>query len=129
MTEIPASHRDILGKNGYAHVATINPDGSPQNTPVWYDGRDGTLRFSTVKGRRKWRNMVRDPRVSVSILDPDDPWRRIEIRGRVRFEDDPRNTLIDELSDRYDGVRPFPNRPGDERVIVTVIPEHVTTMG
>ncbi len=73
--------------------------------------------------------MVRDPRVSVSILDPDDPYRRIEIRGRVRLEDDPTNSLIDELSERYNGVRPYPNRPGDERVIVTVIPEHVTTMG
>lgn len=129
-TGIPPTHRDILAKDGYAHVATINADGSPQNTPVWYDGRDGIVRFSTVKGRRKHRNMVRDPRVAVSIVDPDDPYRRVEIRGRVTIEDDPTRSLIDELAWRYRGERPYRgHRPGQERVIVTVHPEHVTTMG
>ena len=128
-TPILETHRDILEKKGFAHIATIGPNGEPQSTPVWY-GWDGTdLKFSTTKARQKYRNLVRNPQASASILDPDDPYRYLEIRGAAEIEDDPDKTFIDEMSRKYMG-RDFPgNQPGDERVVVKIRPEHVTTEG
>ena len=78
-TPIPESRRDILEKKGFAHIATIGPNGVPQSSPVWY-GWDGTqLKFSTTKARQKYKNLVRNPRVSASILDPDDPTKSIAV--------------------------------------------------
>src|SRR6266704_3155665 len=93
---IPESHADILDKTGLAHLATIGPNGEPQVSPVWY-GWDGRyIRVSHTPDRQKYRNVRRDPRVALSITDPDDPYRRIEIRGRVeRIDQDPDHAFID----------------------------------
>src|ERR1700690_1791003 len=80
---IPSSHADLFKKKAFAHLATLMPGGEPQVTPVWvdYDGRQVIV--NTAEGRQKDQNLRRDGRVSLSIIDPDDPYRYLEIRGRV----------------------------------------------
>src|SRR6202000_3276854 len=80
---IPSSHLDLFKKKAFAHLATVMPDGQPQVTPVWvdYDGRYVVI--NTAQGRQKDKNMARDGRVAMSIADPDNPYRYLEVRGRV----------------------------------------------
>jgi PPOX class probable F420-dependent enzyme len=129
VTPIPEHRRDILEKKGYAHIATIGPNGEPQSSPVWY-GWDGTqLKFSTTKARQKYKNLVRNPRVSASILDPDDPYRYLEIRGVAEIEEDPDKAFIEEMARKYLG-KDYPwHRPDEERVVVKIRPRHATTQG
>jgi PPOX class probable F420-dependent enzyme len=131
MTAIPEQYRDLLNSTALAHVATVGPQGEPQNNPVWF-GWDGThLRFSQTKGRQKYRNLQRDPRVALSIVDPTNPYRYLEIRGRVaRIEEDPNLDFINSMAKKYMGRDRYPgHRPGDERVVIVVEPEHTTQMG
>lgn len=128
---IPQSHRDILDEPGFAHLASLGPEGEPQSHPVWYEFRDGELKISTTKQRQKYRNVRRDPRVAVTITDPDDPYRYLEIRGEVTdIEDDPEKEFIDALADRYLGADEYPNKqPDAERVTISIDPQHTATMG
>lgn len=128
---IPASHQDLLDKKSFAHVATVGPDGAPQNNPVWFDWDGETLRFSQTKTRQKYRNVQREPRIAVSIIDPDDPYRYLEIRGEVvGIDDDDDNAFIDAMAKKYIEQDAYPwHQPGDERVVVKVKPEKTTTMG
>jgi PPOX class probable F420-dependent enzyme len=113
------------GKN-YTVLATINPDGSPQTSVLWV-GRDGNdLLFSTVAGRVKHRNMERDPRVSVTVLDSADPENYVELRGRVSMTPDVDRALDTRLSWKYDGRDPGEDRPGAVRVVVRMVVEKVT---
>ncbi len=113
-----AATLELLEGRNYAVLATINPDGSPQTSAMWV-GRDGDdLLFSTVEGRQKHRNILRDPRVSVSILDSADPENYVELRGRVTMTPDPGRLLHIQLSHKYDGTDPGEDRPGAHRVIV-----------
>lgn len=115
----------VDGKN-YAILATINPDGSPQTSVLWV-GRDGNdLLFSTVAGRVKHRNMERDPRVSVTVLDSADPENYVELRGRVSMTPDVGRALDTRLSWKYDGRDPGEDRPGAIRVVVRMVVEKVT---
>jgi PPOX class probable F420-dependent enzyme len=115
-----ATLRLLDGRN-YAVLATINPDGSPHSSAMWV-GRDGDdLLFSTVEGRVKHRNMLRDPRVSVSVLDSADPENYVEFRGRVSMTPDPDRQLHIQLSHKYDGADPGEDRPGAHRVIVRLM--------
>jgi PPOX class probable F420-dependent enzyme len=115
----------VDGKN-YAILATINPDGSPQTSVLWV-GRDGhDLLFSTVAGRLKHRNMERDPRVSVTVLDSADPENYVELRGRVSMTPDVGRALDTQLSWKYDGRDPGEDRPGAVRVVVRMVVEKVT---
>ena len=128
---IPDSHRDILEKKGFAHVATIGPDGEPHSSPVWYDWDGEHFLFSQTKTRQKYRYVQRDPRVAVSITDPDNPYRYLEIRGTVEgIDDDEGNAFINAMAKKYidQDVYPWP-QPGDERVVVKVRPDHTTSMG
>lgn len=128
---VPDSHRDLLDAEGFAHLASIGPDGEPQSHPVWYDVDDGLLRISTTKDRQKYRNVRRDPRVAVSILDPDDPYRYLEVRGEVvEFTDDPEKKYIDHLAGKYLGQEEYPAKdPGLDRVTLGIEAHHTTTMG
>ena len=125
---IPESVRDLLESTAVAHVATIGPGGEPQNNPVWFDWDGECVRFSQTTTRQKLRNLGRDPRVALSIVDPEDHLRYLEIRGTVeRVEEDPDLEFISAMSRKYIGVHPYPNhRPGDERVVVFVRPLHTT---
>lgn len=137
-TTLPVSEQlqgytDLLGWDTKAlgHVASIGPAGEPQSNPIWFDWDGGNLRFSQTTTRQKLRNVERDPRVAISIVDPGNPYRYLEIRGRVvRVDQDPEKAFIDRMAQKYLGQEKYPwNQPGEERVIVVVEPEHTTKMG
>jgi PPOX class probable F420-dependent enzyme len=120
-----ATLRLLDGRN-YAVLATINPDGSPQTSVVWV-GRDGSdLLFSTVEGRVKHRNMMREPRVSVTVIDSADSENYVELRGRVSITPDIGRRLDTRLSWKYDHKDPDEDRPGAVRVVVRMVVERVT---
>ena len=131
MPAIPESHIDLLEKNGFAHLASIGPNGEPQSHPVWFDWHDGKVRISTTKDRQKYRNLTREQRVALSILDSDNPYRYLELRGRVvAIDDDPDRSFIDSLAKRYMGVDEYPShQASDERVVFSIEPEHAATLG
>ena len=113
----------LLDGRNYAVLATINPDGSPQTSVMWV-GRDGNdPLFSTVEGRVKHRNMRRDPRVSVSVIDSSDPENYVELRGRVSMTPDVGRRLDTQLSWKYEGHDPGEDRPGAVRVVVRMVVE------
>jgi PPOX class probable F420-dependent enzyme len=114
-----ATRRLLDGRN-FSVLATINPDGGPQTSVMWH-ARDGDdVLFSTVAGRRKHKNMVRDPRVSISVWDAEDPYMYVELRGRATMTEDVNREFDTKLSWRYDGKDPDPDRPGAVRLIVRV---------
>jgi len=116
----------IDGKN-YAVLATVNPDGSPQTSVIWVGRDDDGVLFTTVEGRVKHRNMVRDPRVSMSVIDSADPENYVELRGRVEsITPDAGRQMDTQLSWKYDGRDPAPDRPGAVRVVVRIAVERVT---
>lgn len=128
---IPASHADLLQTTALAHVATIGPDGAPQSNPVWFDW-DGThVLFSQTTGRQKYRNLQGEPRTSLSIVDPANPYRYLEIRGTVaEIVDDEGNAFINSMAKKYIDQDVYPwHQESDHRVIVKVLPEHTTQMG
>ena len=127
---IPANFRDLFNKRAFAHLGTLMPDGRPQVTPVWCDF-DGTfVLFNTAKGRQKDRNIRRDPRVSLSIMDPENAYRYVEIRGRVvEITEKEADDHIDKLAKKYLGVDIYPYRqPGEVRLKVKVLPERINSM-
>ena len=128
---IPASHADLLDSTALAHVATIGPDGTPQNNPVWF-GWDGThLLFSQTTGRQKYRNLKANPAVALSIVDSANPYRYLEVRGTVaEIVDDPGNAFINSMAKKSMGEDVYPwHQPGDHRVVVKVLPGKTSQMG
>ena len=118
--------RRLLDGRHYAVLATINPDGGPQTSAMWV-GRDGDdVLFSTVAGRRKHRNLERDPRASVSVIDSDDAENYVELRGRVTIEDDVGRAFDTKLSWKYDGRDPDPDPPGAVRVVLRMSVDKAT---
>jgi PPOX class probable F420-dependent enzyme len=127
-TIIPESHLDLLESTPLAHIATIGPRGEPQSSPVWF-GWDGEyVKFSQTKTRQKYKNLNREPRLALSIVDPENHLRYLEVRGVVeRIEEDPDLDFINSMAKKYLGKDKYPNhRPGDVRVVVFVRPEHTT---
>ena len=114
----------------FAHLATLMPDGSPQVTPVWVDLEDGRILVNTAEGRAKPRNVRRDPRVAISIVRQDNPYTSAFIRGRVaEMRHEGADELIDRLAKKYIGQDRYPWRqPGEQRVIMVIEPEHVSSM-
>jgi PPOX class probable F420-dependent enzyme len=132
MADIPAEFHDLLtGKKAFAHLATIMPDGTPQVTPVWFDYTNGAIRVNTAKGRVKARNMNHRSPVALSILDPDNAYRYIQIRGRVRrVTEDGADAHIDSLARKYLGKDKYPfGQPGEVRVMYEIEPRAVHAMG
>jgi PPOX class probable F420-dependent enzyme len=128
---IPEGYRDLLESDALMHVATIGPEGEPQNNPVWFDWDGEHVKFSQTKARQKYRNVARDPRIAFSLVDPNDPYRYLEIRGDVeRIDEDPDLDFINAMAKKYLGQDEYPfHQPGDERVVVYVRPRHTTQMG
>ncbi|WP_117215204.1 PPOX class F420-dependent oxidoreductase [Allorhizocola rhizosphaerae] len=117
---LPDLAKRLIDSHTFATIATINPDGSPQNSVIWVKREDDTVVFSTILGRRKTRNMERDPRVSILLFDPQDPYKYVEIRGMVSMTKDGGPELIEELSQLYDG-KPFTEKnPANVRVVCRV---------
>ena len=118
--------RRLLDGRHFAVLATLNPDGGPQTSAMWV-GREGDqVLFSTVAGRRKHRNLERDPRLSVTILDADDPYNYVELRGSATIEEDVRRAFDTGLSWSYDGHDPDPDPPGAVRLIIRMTVDKAT---
>ena len=114
--------RALLDSKSFATVATLNPDGAPQTSVVWIDREGDTLVFSATRKRQKVRNLARDPRVSLTVFDPANPYQSVEIRGTAELIDDPDKTLPHRLSHKYLGQDPMPESAEIARVIVRVTP-------
>jgi len=129
--DIPVEFRDLLEKKAFGHLATVMKDGSPQVTPVWFDTDGLFLRVNTARGRVKDRNMRRQPAVGLSVLDPENPYRHLAIRGRiVDITEEGADAHIDALAKKYMGVDRYPLRkPGEVRVIYKIEPLYCSTMG
>lgn len=127
MVDIPESKRDLFEKKTFAHVATVMPDSTPHVTPVWidYDHDINRVLVNTERDRQKEVNVRRNPKVGVSMTDPDDPYRRLSIMGEVEdITTDGARAHIDELSRRYTG-EDYQNPIGTERVILEIRPDRV----
>ena len=120
----------LLRDKVLAHVATVMPDGSPHVTPVWVDTDGEFVLFNTAKGRLKYRNLSRDPRVAISLSAKDDDYRTVVLRGRAEFIEEGADAHIDRLAKKYLGVDSYPHRqPGEVRVTVRVVPETIQRRG
>ena len=117
--------RDLLDGRNFATVATVNPDGGPQASVVWILREGDTVAFSTTAGRRKARNLARDPRISVSVFDTANPYHSVEIRGTAELVEDTGKSLPKALSRKYLGEDPPPEPDGVVRLIVRVTPDKV----
>jgi PPOX class probable F420-dependent enzyme len=131
MDEKFSKYRDIFDKKTFCYVATIGKDGTPQVTPVWCEF-DGThIVFNTARGRVKDKNLAKNPRVSVAASDPDNPYRYVQVRGRVaEITEEGADAHIDKMTKKYTGQDRYPGRkPGEQRMIVKIFPERVQGMG
>jgi PPOX class probable F420-dependent enzyme len=128
---IPDKYLDLFNKKAFANLATLMPDGQPQVTPVWCDFDGQHVIINSAKGRQKDRNLRREPRVSLSIMDPDNPYRYLEVRGRVaEITEEGADEHIDRMAKKYLGLDKYPYRqPGEVRVMYKIKPEHTTSMG
>jgi PPOX class probable F420-dependent enzyme len=131
MAAIPDKYRDLLESPNFATLATVMPDGSPQVTPVWFDYDGRHIVINTAKGRVKDRNMRRDPRVAVTIMDPKNPYRYLEVRGKVaEVTESGADAHIDKQAKRYLDKDKYPFRqPGEVRVLFKIVPERTSSMG
>src|SRR5712664_338384 len=127
---IPEIYVDLFQKKAFASLGTLMPDGRPQVTPVWVDFDGEHVIFNSARGRQKDRNVRRDPRVALAIVDPDNPYRYMEIRGTVvEITEDGAAQHIDKLAKKYMGVDKYPySKPGEVRVMYKIRPEHTTVM-
>jgi PPOX class probable F420-dependent enzyme len=126
MAEIPADITDLFERRTIAHVATVLPDGTPHVVPVWID-YDGThLLVNTPQGSRKARNVLRDPHVAVSMVDPENPYRQLLVRGEVvEATADGAADHIDHLAKRYAGTQSY-GGPRRDRLLLKIRPDHVS---
>ena len=117
-------------KKAFANLATVMPDGSPQVTPVWFDYRNGIVRVNSAKGRVKVRNMKEGAPVALAIMDPDNPYRYMQIRGRVaRVTEEGAAAHADSLTKKYLGLEKYPYaQPGEVRVIFEIEPTSISGM-
>ena len=125
--EIPVEAEHLLGEKAFAHVATLMEDGSPQVSPVWIDREDDLVVFNTATGRLKDLNLRRDPRVAISITDPENPYENLLIRGRaLEITERDADDHIDHLAKRYLDADEYPFRkPGEVRLKVRIRPERI----
>ena len=128
---IPETYRDLFNKRAFASLATVMPNGDIQVTPVWVDAENGNVIFNSARGRVKDKNVRRDPRVTLTLIDPDNPYRYMEIRGRVfDFTEQGADKHIDKMAKKYLGVDKYPYaKPGEVRVLYRVKPEKVLVHG
>jgi PPOX class probable F420-dependent enzyme len=128
---IPEKYLDLFQKKAFAQLATLMPDGTPQVSPVWvdYDGRN--ILINTAKDRVKDKNMRRDPRVGLDLMDPDNPYRHLSVRGRVvDSTEQGADAHIDKMAKKYLGQDKYPYRsPGEVRVIYKIEPKGAHVMG
>ncbi|GAB3137285.1 PPOX class F420-dependent oxidoreductase [Amycolatopsis sp. NPDC004378] len=127
MSVIPDSHRDLLERPLYAHLATVRPDGRPQVNPMWFAWDGERVRFTNTTLRQKYKNVTAHPEVAFSVNDPDQPYRYLEVRGVVELiDDDSKGEFFGELAARY-GLE-LDGPPGDveHRVVYVVKPTSIS---
>ena len=125
MTTIPESHRDLLDIQ-FATLATLGRDGIPQLTEIWFLHDDGELKISLNTSRLKTKNLQRRPECSLFLLDLQNPYRYVDVRGRARIEPDPDYAFADKVGAKYGGANLREHdRPEDSRVVVTIEPQRV----
>jgi PPOX class probable F420-dependent enzyme len=130
MAVIPQQYLDLVtNKKAFAHLATVMKDGSPQVTPVWLDFTDGVIRVNTARGRVKDRNLKVGSRVALSVADPDNPYRYVQVRGKVTKETEQgADAHIDSLAKKYMGVDSYPYRNAAEKRVIYYI-EPISAQG
>jgi len=129
MAETIETWRDLLeNKKAFAHVATLMPDGTPQVTPVWIDYMNGKVLVNSAKGRVKVNNLKPGSPVAISITDPDNPYRYVQIRGKVaRVTEDGASAHIDKMAKKYLGKDKYPfGQPGEVRVLFEIEPTKIS---
>jgi PPOX class probable F420-dependent enzyme len=121
---LPESHADLLERPLFGNLATVRPDGAPQNNVMWFAWDGSRIRMTHTKQGQKFHNLEREPRVALSIADPDDPYRFLEVRGVVEniTDDDKRASFYRSLQERYGNV--YEIRDAPIRVILTIRPEY-----
>jgi PPOX class probable F420-dependent enzyme len=133
MEIIPKSHQDLLldKKKAFVYLATLMANGAPQVTPVWFSTEGVHILINTAEGRVKDQNMRVRPKVALCIADPDNPYRYLQIQGKViEFTSVGADAHIDSLSLKYDGIPKYPNRkPGEKRIIYKILPEKIDAHG
>lgn len=129
--EISAGFETLLKEPSYCEVATLMPDGSPHITQVWVDTDGRHILINTSRTRQKTKNVRRDPRVAVNVVDPKNAWRIASVRGRVvEVSTDGADDQIDRLAFKYLGQEKYPFRtPEEVRVILKIEPKHINTQG
>ncbi len=130
-TEISPGFKKLLQEPAFCQIATLMPDGSPQITQVWVDTDGRHILINTAANRQKARNVKRDPRVAVNVIDPNNAYRLASVRGRVvEVTTDGADENIDRLAKKYLGQDKYPfRRPEEQRVILKILPEHVNEGG
>ncbi|HJU28330.1 MAG TPA: PPOX class F420-dependent oxidoreductase [Candidatus Binataceae bacterium] len=129
---IPDQYLDLLtAKKAFANIATVMKDGSPQVTPVWFDYAGGKIRVNTAKGRVKARTLREGRPVALAIMDPDNAYRHVQIRGRiVKATEQGADDHIDSLAKKYLGKDKYPFRqPGEVRVMYEIEPTSASGQG
>ena len=129
--EVLKKYEDLFDKKALASLATLMPNGEPQVTPVWCDFDGQNVLVNTAVGRVKDRNLQRDGRVSLAIIDPDNAYRYLEVRGKVIERTEAgADAHIDRMAKKYLGVDSYPyRRPGEVRVLYRIKPEHLSGLG
>jgi PPOX class probable F420-dependent enzyme len=124
---IPAEYADLLTRPLFGHLATVRPDGTPQANPMWFSWDGEYLRFTNTTTRQKYRNVTAEPRIAMSVNDPDKPYRYLEVRGTVeRIDPDPTAEFFAELAERYGLELDGPPGDAEHRVVLVVRPEAVS---
>jgi PPOX class probable F420-dependent enzyme len=123
----PQTHLDLLDRPLFAHLATVRPDGMPQSSVMWFVWDGSRIRMTHTKRRQKFQNLTNEPRVALSITDPDDPYRYLEVRGTVESmdDDDEVASFYRSLQERYHNMYDIDD--ADLRVIITIRPEVFVT--
>ncbi len=127
--KIPADKQDLLSnsKKAFANLALVLSDGSPQVTPIWFDWDGEHIVINTARGRVKDKILRKHPKVALDIIDPEDPYRYMQIRGRVTGETEQGGyEQISKLNQKYQGNPNYPKRLGEVRVTYIITPEHVS---
>ena len=127
----PENYLDLFNKKAFGAFTTLMPGGSPQTTPVWVDYQGGEIWVNSAVGRQKDKNVRRDPRVAVTVIDPDNPYRYVEVRGHVReITQDDADAHIDKMAKKYLGQDKYPFRqPGEQRVLYKIEIQKAQAMG
>jgi PPOX class probable F420-dependent enzyme len=131
MAKLGEKERKFLKENAFVGTATtLRDDGSPHNTVVWVDVDDGTVGFNTARGRAKARHLEHDPRASLMVVDPNNPYRWVAVSGQAELTEEGADAQIDKLAKKYLGQDEYPFRqPDEKRVSVRITPERVDTSG